>query len=85
MQPLTTTSTIEEIEQAGEFINQAFQSNREYIKALEETNELQRKLLEVNQKSIDTKDKHIAKLEKQLEEVMDLAVRATALASKNVI
>ena len=85
MNPLTTNSTIEEIEQAGEYVTQVFKLKDEYIRELEEVIEIQRKLLTLSQNTIAAKDKHIKDLKQQLDELMDLTVRATALASKNVI
>ena len=85
MNPLTTNSTIEEIEQAGEYVTQAFKLKDEYIRELEEVIEIQRKLLTVNQSTIDTKNEHILALEKQLNEVMELTEQAITLASQNVI
>lgn len=85
MNYLTTNSTIEEIEQAGEYISQAFKLKNEYIKELEEVIEMQRKLLTVSQETINTKDAHIKELNKKLDEIMDLAVKATAAATRNII
>ena len=85
MNQLTINSTIEEIEQAGEYISQSIKLKDEYIKELEEVIEIQRKLLTVNQTTIDAKNEHISALEKQLNEVMELTVQAISLASQNVI
>ena len=85
MNQLTINSTIEEIEQAGEYISQSIKLKDEYIKELEEVIEIQRKLLTVNQSTIDAKNEHISALEKQLNEVMELTVQAISLASQNVI
>ena len=85
MNYLTTNSTIEEIEQAGEYINKAFQSNKEYIAELENVNELQRKLLKVKDQIIENRDNDILNLNQKLEEVMDLAKRAIKAAERNII
>ena len=85
MNQLTINSSIHEMEQAGEYVTRAFKLKDEYIRELEEVIEIQRKLLTVNQSTIDAKNEHISALEKQLNEVMELTEQAITLASQNVI
>lgn len=84
MKQITTNSTPEEIQNAGQAIVDMIALKDDYIRTLESKCDLTDKLLKVKDQMLANRDEYIDKLEIKLGELIVLLDRAIEVAEKNI-
>lgn len=84
MEPLTTNSTLDEIQNTSQAILDNITLKDDYIRALESKCDVADKLLKLKDQIISNREAHIKELKTKLDELMELLDRAIKLTERNI-